>query len=74
MEGFMSQCEGIYEIGWIAGLGCRGLAGASGGLGKTPLPGHRYATLLRSGGYAAPGWGGDLWKLIFAIIPLLEVK
>ena len=36
------------------GLGCRGLADASGGLGKTPLIGHRYATLLRSGGYAAP--------------------
>ena len=33
------------------------LADASGGLGKTPLPGHRYATLLRSGGYAAPSWG-----------------
>ena len=50
----MTQCEGIYDTGWIVGLGCRGLADASGGLGKTPLPGHRYATLLRSGGYAAP--------------------
>ena len=50
----MTRCEGIYETGWIVGLGCRGLADASGGLGKTPLPGHRYATLLRSGGYAAP--------------------
>ena len=27
---------------------------ASGGLGNPPLLGHRYATLLRSGGYAAP--------------------
>ena len=54
----MRQAEGIYETGWIVGWGCRGLADASGGLGKT----------------AAPGWGGDLWKRIFAIIPLLEVK
>ena len=38
MEGFMTQCEGIYDTGWIVGLGCRGLADASGGLGKTAAP------------------------------------
>ena len=45
----MTQCEGIYDTGWIVGLGCRGLAGASGDLGKIAAPGwdggetHRFA-------------------------------
>ena len=31
--------QGNYDTGWIVGLGCRGLADATGGLGKTTAPG-----------------------------------